>query len=75
VLDLPSGARLRVAGQNDPCVNAALELSQTYGDAVLRYFVGSAFGRRGLVGSVLEPGLVQPGDRVTILVPRGAPAG
>jgi MOSC domain-containing protein YiiM len=69
VLEFPSGARLHVAGQNDPCVNAAAELSQTYRAVVREYFVKTAWGRRGLVGSVLESGLVRPGDDVTILVP------
>ena len=69
VLEFPSGARLIVAGQNDPCVNAARELSQTYGPVVGQYFVKQAWGRRGLIGSVLAPGLVRPGDSVTLLVP------
>ena len=69
VLAFPSGARLVVAGQNDPCVNAARELSQTYGPVVDRFFVKQAWGRRGLIGSVLEPGLVRPGDAVTLRVP------
>ena len=72
VLEFPSGARLQVAGQNDPCVNAAAELSRSYGAVVERYFVKCAFGRRGLIGSVLEPGLVRPGDSVAVLVPEPA---
>ena len=66
VLEFPSGARLSVSGRNDPCVNAARELSTTYGGVVGQYFVKQAFGRRGVVGVVLAPGAVRPGDRVAI---------
>ncbi len=69
VLELPSGARLRVAFQNDPCVNAAAALAATYGGDVARYFVQKAMGRRGIVGDVLTPGLVRAGDAVSILLP------
>jgi len=71
VLELPSGARLLVAGRNDPCVNAAAELSRKYGPAVGRDFVKESFGRRGVIGRVLETGAVRPGDAVRILVPDG----
>ncbi len=69
VLELDSGAKLLVSGRNDPCVNAALELSQTYGPTVGQYFVKQAFGRRGILGTVLETGVIRPGDKVTILLP------
>ena len=69
VLELPSGAKLLVSGRNDPCVNAAKELSETYGAQVEQYFVKQAFGRRGILGTVLETGVVRPGDQVTILLP------
>lgn len=68
VLEFDSGARLLVSGKNDPCVNAALELSQTYGSVVGQYFVKQAFGRRGILGTVLETGVIRPGDKVTILL-------
>jgi MOSC domain-containing protein YiiM len=74
VLELESGARLLVSGRNDPCVNAALELSQTYGAKVGQYFVKQAFGRRGILGTVLETGVVRPGDKVTILLPEAVSA-
>jgi MOSC domain-containing protein YiiM len=69
VLELPSGARLRVSGRNDPCVNAAKELSETYGSQVGQYFVKQAFGRRGILGTVLQTGEIRPGDDVRILLP------
>jgi MOSC domain-containing protein YiiM len=69
VLEFPSGARLLVSGRNDPCVNAAAELSQTYGPDVGQYFVKQAFGRRGILGTVLATGVIRPGDEVTVLVP------
>lgn len=68
VLAFPSGARLRVSDQNVPCINAALELAQSYGAIVRDGFVRSAYGRRGVVGSVLVPGLVRTGDVVQIVV-------
>jgi MOSC domain-containing protein YiiM len=69
VLEFPSGARLLVSQRNDPCVNAARELSQTYGAAVGQYFVKQSFGRRGILGTVLETGVIRPGDTVRVLVP------
>ena len=69
VLEMPSGAKLLVSGRNDPCVNAARELSETYGAHLQQHFVKQAFGRRGILGTVLEPGVVRPGDQVTILLP------
>jgi hypothetical protein len=69
VLEFPSGARLLVSQRNDPCVNAARELSQTYGAVVGQYFVKQAFGRRGILGTVLETGLIRAGDTVRLLVP------
>ena len=72
VLEFPSGARLRVSQRTDPCVNAARELSHAYGAVVGEHFVKQAFGRRGIVGTVLESGIIRPGDRVTILIPETA---
>jgi MOSC domain-containing protein YiiM len=69
VLEMPSGAKLLVSGRNDPCVNAAGELSQTYGPQVGEYFVKQAFGRRGILGTVLETGAIRPDDEVTISLP------
>ena len=67
-LTLPSGARLRLHQQTDPCVNAAKELARTYGGAA-NGFVKVALGRRGVVGQVLEPGVVRPGDLVEVHLP------
>lgn len=67
-LALPSGARLRLHQQTDPCINAAKELVATYGEAA-NTFVKAAMGRRGVVGQVLEPGLARPGDVVEVHLP------
>ena len=67
-LTLPSGARLRLHQQTDPCINAAKELARTYGEAA-NAFVKAALGRRGVVGQVLEPGIVRPGDVVLVHLP------
>jgi hypothetical protein len=69
VLEFPSGARALASGKNEPCVNAALELMQTYGENVGTSFVKTSLGRRGLVGTVLEVGIIRRGDDVRILVP------
>jgi MOSC domain-containing protein YiiM len=77
VLEFPSGARALVAGQNEPCINAALELMKTYGGNVGRGFVKASFGRRGILGTVLNIGVIRRGDEVRILVPEAGevPAG
>jgi MOSC domain-containing protein YiiM len=62
LIEFPSGARLSASGQNVPCFNAAIALARVYGKTLEETFVRSAYGRRGLVGSVLEPGLVRTGD-------------
>ena len=67
-LTLPSGARLRLHQQTDPCINAAKELAATYGEAA-NGFVKAALGRRGVVGQVLESGIVRPGDVVQVHLP------
>ena len=74
VLQFPRGARLQVSGRNDPCANAAAELSLTYGGVVKEQFMKTAFGRRGIIGTVLELGVIRPGDVVRILVPATEPA-
>jgi MOSC domain-containing protein YiiM len=67
VLEAPSGARLLVSGRNDPCVNAARELSQKYGPVVGREFVKQSYGLRGIVGTVLETGVVRAGDELRVV--------
>lgn len=68
-LVFPDGCTLAVTGQNDPCENAALELSATYGPSVLRYFVKASYGRRGILGTVDTPGVIRQGDAVRIMLP------
>jgi MOSC domain-containing protein YiiM len=75
VFELPSGCRLRVSEQNDPCENAAAELGVTYGPTVERLFVKAAYGRRGVVGTVLAPGTIRPGDEVRIVLPAASGLG
>jgi MOSC domain-containing protein YiiM len=69
ILEFPSGARLQVSSQNDPCQTAAEELGLAFGPYVERYFVKEAFGKRGVVGIVLEQGLIRPGDAVDLVLP------
>jgi MOSC domain-containing protein YiiM len=74
IFEFPSGCRLQVHKQNDPCENAAAELGGKYGEAIERGFVKASFGHRGVVGVVLIPGLIRTGDEITVIVPEGAPA-
>jgi MOSC domain-containing protein YiiM len=74
LLEFASGAVALVSGKNEPCVNAANELLKTYGGNVGRGFVKTAFGRRGILGSVIEPGLIRSGDSVRIVLPALAEA-
>jgi len=69
IFEFPSGCRLEVVGQNDPCEKAAAELAATYGPVVERSFVKASFGHRGVIGTVLAPGLLRPGDEVTVIAP------
>jgi MOSC domain-containing protein YiiM len=72
VLEFPSGCRLVVSKQNDPCENAAAELGAKYGAGVERDFVRVSFGHRGVVGTVLETGTIRVGDEITVTVPQAA---
>jgi MOSC domain-containing protein YiiM len=74
VLEFPSGCRLVITGQNDPCEKAAAELGASYGPLVERLFVRTAFGHRGVVGTVLTPGLIRAGDSVRLEAPEQAGA-
>ena len=68
LIEFPSGAKLTVSGQNVPCINAAIALASVYGANIKETFVRSAYGRRGLVGTVLEPGLVRKGEIAQIVL-------
>ncbi len=69
-LMFPSGATIRIDGDNNPCRHA--------GRAIVRHvperpdlefgFVKAAEGRRGLVGWVEREGTIQPGDTVAIRI-------
>jgi len=72
VLEFPSGCRLEVSAQNDPCENAAAELGVTYGPHVTRLFVRASYGKRGVVGRVLSPGLIRAGDLAKVIPPEPA---
>src|SRR5581483_4217065 len=72
VFEFASGCRLEVCAQNDPCENAAAELGAAYGPQVTRFFVRASFGKRGVVGRVLSPGLVRAGDVAKVVPPEPA---
>ena len=70
ILSFPSGARLQVSSKNDPCLHAAAELSPAYGGSVKGDFVKQALNRRGVLGLVLDVGVVRPGDSVSVSQPK-----
>jgi hypothetical protein len=69
-LMFPSGATIRIDGDNDPCRQAGRAIVRHVPDRPdLEFgFVKAAKDRRGLVGWVEREGTIQPGDRVSIRV-------
>ena len=67
-LAFPSGAVIIMGGPNAPCTIAGGMVAQAYGSRA-ESFPKAAIGRRGVTGWVEHPGLVQPGDAVTVLPP------
>lgn len=69
-LMFPSGATIRIDGDNDPCRQAGRAIVRHVPDRPdLEFgFVKAAKGRRGLVGWVEREGVIRPGDTVTFRV-------
>ncbi|MBI1885841.1 MAG: MOSC domain-containing protein [Chloroflexi bacterium] len=57
VMQFSSGVEFEVTGQNDPCKNLMCWHPQV---------PKRAYGRRGIVGVVRRPGVLRPGDTVTL---------
>lgn len=75
LLLFPSGATLRIDGDNDPCRKSGAALMR-HVDARpdLQFsFVKAATGKRGLVAWVEREGIVRAGDEVTIRTWRQSP--
>jgi hypothetical protein len=68
LLIFPSGATIRIDGDNTPCRIAGSALARNIGaGADLQFaFVKAARDRRGLVGWVEREGVVRAGDEVTV---------
>lgn len=68
LLLFPSGATIRVDGDNDPCRKTGRTIAaQVPGRADLEFgFVKAAMGKRGLVGWVEREGVIRPGDAVKV---------
>lgn len=64
-----SGAVLVVDGENDPCRKAGKGIVRGAGvdEAIASRFVKAAHRLRGLVAWVERPGLIRPGDPVTLV--------
>lgn len=69
ILMFPSGAAIRIDGDNGPCRISGRSIAAQTGVAQHEFaFVQAAKGRRGLVGWVEREGSVSPGDTVQIRI-------
>lgn len=67
-LMFPSGASIMVGGENYPCTISGALLEKAYGTRP-EAFPKAGMGLRGITGWVERPGLVRPGDAITIIPP------
>lgn len=67
-LEFGSGAVVILGGENFPCVIAGGLVHDTYGTRP-EAFPKAAMGLRGVTGWVDHPGLVRPGDSITLHPP------
>jgi len=69
ILMFPSGAAIRIDGDNGPCRSSGRAIAAATGVASHEFdFVKTAKHKRGLVGWVEREGTVSPGDSVRIRV-------
>jgi hypothetical protein len=69
ILMFPSGAAIRIDGDNGPCRGSGRSIALQTGVAKHEFdFVQVAKGKRGLVGWVEREGVVSPGDIVKIRI-------
>jgi hypothetical protein len=70
ILMFPSGAAIRIDGDNGPCRHSGRSIAQQFPDRPkLEFeFVKAALHKRGLVGWVEREGEIRPGDTVKIRV-------
>lgn len=64
----PSGAVVMLGGPNAPCTIAGGMVARAYGSRA-EAFPKAAIGQRGVTGWVERPGIVRPGDPITLLPP------
>ena len=67
-LVFPSGAVIMLGGANAPCTIAGGMVGARYGSRP-EAFPKAAIGRRGVTGWVERPGIVAPGDAITVVLP------
>jgi len=67
-LIFPSGATIMLGGANAPCTIAGGMVARAYGSRP-EAFPKAAIGRRGVTGWVERPGVVRPGDPITVASP------
>jgi len=69
ILMFPSGAAVRIDGDNGPCRLSGRSIAAQTGDPKHEFaFVKAAENRRGLVGWVEREGTIAPGDAVKVRV-------
>ena len=64
----PSGAVIMVGGENYPCTISGSMLERAYGSRP-ESFPKAGMGLRGVTGWIERPGIVKPGDAITVLPP------
>jgi hypothetical protein len=67
-LAFPSGAVVMLGGPNAPCTIAGDMVARAYGSRP-EAFPKAAIGQRGVTGWVEHPGIVRPGDPITVIAP------
>jgi hypothetical protein len=72
---LSKQAILAVWEENGPCKHVGKRLADHHGSFdLMTKFVAAAHGKRGVMGIVLAPGLIEVGDEVLVYPPARAPA-
>lgn len=70
-LFFPEDATLLMEGENEPCTGPGKVIEAHHPDRkkLASRFVKAAWKKRGLVGWVERPGVIRPGDTVTVMLP------
>lgn len=67
-LTFSGGVKLKVEEENLPCLKAGKAISAVHGHVAPEHFPKASLDRRGVVASVLVPGVIQEGEFVTAVL-------